>query len=71
MRRVMQWQLSVAAGNAINLNKPIDTNDCAIPHGYTNLNPTTANYGQVTHAVGINAVNPAWAIEENYGFWLG
>ena len=61
--------VGLAAGNAINLNKPIDSTIAPIPHGYTNLNPTTANYGQVTHAAGINAVNPAWAIEENYGFF--
>ena len=60
--------VGLAAGNAINLNKPIDSTIAPIPHGYTD-NPTTANYGQVTHAAGMNAVNPAWAIEENYGFF--
>lgn len=53
--------VGLAAGNTINLNKPIDSTIAPIPHGYTD-NPTTANYGQVTHTAGMNAVNPAWAI---------
>ena len=62
--------VGLAAGNTINLNKPIDSTIAPIPHGYTD-NPTTANHGQGYHAAGMNAVNPAWAIEENYGFLIG
>ena len=56
--------VGLAVGNTINLSKPMASANPTVTQSFPN-----ANFGQMSNVGGINAVNSAWAIEENYGFF--